>query len=63
MQLMRRYNLDAPQGRSRTLQRQHQRDADARLGPVDAAADGMERTYRWIYDRMMAPAGDRRVHS
>ena len=56
VQLKRRYNLDAPKGvRGRssdnTLIKQ-------KLGwaPSIRLRDGMEKTYRWIYDQMAAPA-------
>jgi nucleoside-diphosphate-sugar epimerase len=59
----RRYNLSAPKGvRGRcsdnTLIRQ-------RLGwaPSTRLRDGMEQTYRWIYDQMSQPAGSRRVYA
>ncbi len=58
----RRYNLSAPKGvRGRcsdnTLITQ-------KLGwaPGIRLRDGMERTYRWIYDQMSAPAESRRVY-
>ena len=59
----RRYNLAAPKGvRGRssdnTLIKQ-------RLGwaPSTRLADGMERTYRWIYDEMRRPAAERRNYA
>ena len=55
VKLERRYNLDAPQGRPRPQQRQHADPGAARLGAGDVARDGLEKTYRWIYDQM---AGD-----
>jgi len=61
--LQRRYRLDAPlgvRGRSsdNTLIRQQ-------LGwaPSTRLRDGMERTYRWIYDQMITPAERRRVYA
>ena len=61
--LKRRYNLSAPKGvRGRssdnTLIRQ-------KLGwaPAITLRDGMEKTYRWIYDQMMMPADKRRTYS
>ena len=61
IQLERRYQLDAPQG-------VRGRNSDntlilERLGwePSISLRDGMERTYRWIYDQMAAPAGQRSV--
>jgi nucleoside-diphosphate-sugar epimerase len=63
VKLRRRYNLDAPKGvRGRssdnTLVKQQ-------LGwaPTTRLRDGMERTYRWIYDQMIVPADARRVYS
>ncbi|MGH9257344.1 MAG: NAD-dependent epimerase/dehydratase family protein [Vicinamibacterales bacterium] len=63
VKLRRRYNLNAPRGvRGRssdnTLVKQ-------KLGwaPTTRLRDGMEKTYRWIYDQMMAPVQTRRVHS
>jgi nucleoside-diphosphate-sugar epimerase len=57
----RRYDLDAPKG-------VRGRNSDntlilERLGwePSISLRDGMERTYRWIYDQMAAPAGRRSV--
>jgi GDP-D-mannose 3', 5'-epimerase len=61
IQLERRYQLQAPQG-------VRGRNSDntlilERLGwePSISLRDGMERTYRWIYDQMSAPAGRRSV--
>jgi nucleoside-diphosphate-sugar epimerase len=58
----RRYNLDAPKGvRGRcsdnTLIKQ-------RLGwaPSVRLRDGMEKTYRWIYDQMQLPASLRKTY-
>ncbi len=63
VKLRRRYNLNAPRGvRGRssdnTLVKQ-------KLGwaPTTRLRDGMEKTYRWIYDQMMVPVQTRRVHS
>jgi nucleoside-diphosphate-sugar epimerase len=63
VRLTRRYNRDAPRGvRGRcsdnTMVKQ-------KLGwaPSTRLREGMERTYRWIYDRMMVPIEDRRVYS
>jgi nucleoside-diphosphate-sugar epimerase len=63
VKLKRRYNLNAPKGvRGRssdnTLIRQ-------KIGwaPEVRLRDGMERTYRWIYDQMSAPSDRRRVYS
>ena len=59
----RRYNLSAPKGvRGRcsenTLVKQ-------RLGwaPSVRLSEGMEKTYRWIYDQMAKPADSRRVYA
>ena len=63
VRLTRRYKRDAPRGvRGRcsdnTMVKQ-------KLGwaPTTRLREGMERTYRWIYDRMMVPVEDRRVYS
>src|SRR5262249_44294010 len=61
--LGRRYNLDAPQGvRGRVSDNA---EITRRLGwaPSIRLADGMERTYRWIYDRMAAHADRRGVYA
>jgi len=63
VKLTRRYILNAPKGvRGRSSDNTLVRK---RLGwaPTTKLRDGMERTYRWIYDRMMAPAEERRVYS
>ena len=63
VKLTRRYILNAPKGvRGRSSDNTLIRK---RLGwaPTTKLRDGMERTYRWIYDRMMAPAEERRVYS
>lgn len=61
--LTRRYNLNAPLGvRGRSSDNTM---ISRRLGwaPSVRLADGMEHTYRWIYDQMMLPAHRRRVYS
>ena len=60
--LRRRYKLDAPKGvRGRSSDNTL---IKARLGwaPSIRLADGMERTYRWIYDQMRQPAERRRAY-
>ena len=61
VKLERTYKLDAPKG-------VHGRNSDntlikERLGwaPSIALADGMEKTYRWIYDEMRKSAPERRA--
>jgi nucleoside-diphosphate-sugar epimerase len=61
--LKRRYILDAPKGvRGRSSD-------NARISrllgwaPSISLRDGMEKTYRWIYDEMVQPAGVRRVYA
>jgi nucleoside-diphosphate-sugar epimerase len=61
LKLRRRYKLDAPKG-------VRGRNSDntlikAQLGwaPSIRLRDGMERTYRWIYDEMRKSAGERRA--
>jgi GDP-D-mannose 3',5'-epimerase len=61
--LKRRYNLNAPlgvRGRSsdNTLIRQ-----ELGWAPAIRLRDGIEQTYRWIYDQMTTPTGRRRVYS
>ena len=61
--LTRRYNLDAPKGvRGRSSDNVL---VQQKLGcaPSIRLRDGMERTYRWIHDQVMVPAGARRVYS
>ena len=61
--LTRRYNLDAPKGvRGRSSDNGL---VQQKLGwaPSIRLRDGMERTYRWIHDQVMVPAGARRVYS
>jgi nucleoside-diphosphate-sugar epimerase len=41
-----------PQGRTRPQQRQHADQGADELGAVGRLEDGMEKTYRWIYDEM-----------
>jgi nucleoside-diphosphate-sugar epimerase len=60
VKLKRRYKLDAPKG-------VRGRNSDNALikqklgwAPSIALADGMEKTYRWIYDEMSKSIGDRR---
>ena len=60
--LQRRYKLDAPKGvRGRSSDNTL---IKAWLGwaPSIRLADGMERTYRWIYDQMCQPAARRRAY-
>jgi nucleoside-diphosphate-sugar epimerase len=59
----RRYNLGAPKGvRGRcsenTLVKQKMGWA-----PSVRLRDGMEKTYRWIYDEILKPADSRRIHA
>ena len=59
----RRYNLDAPKGvRGRCSDNTYIKQ---QLGwaPSIPLRDGMEKTYRWIYDEMHAPAAARRVYA
>jgi nucleoside-diphosphate-sugar epimerase len=59
----RHYNLGAPKGvRGRCSDNTLIRE---RLGwaPSIRLPDGMERTYRWIYDQMVTPAGPRRAYA
>jgi nucleoside-diphosphate-sugar epimerase len=59
----RRYNLNAPKGvRGRCSDNTLIRE---KLGwaPEIRLRDGMERTYRWIYDQMSAPAERRRSYA
>ena len=61
--LTRRYNLDAPKGvRGRSSDNVL---VQQKLGwaPSIRLRDGMERTYRWIHDQVMVPAGARRAYS
>jgi GDP-D-mannose 3', 5'-epimerase len=60
IKLKRRYKLDAPLGvRGRNSDNTLIKE---RLGwaPSIALSDGMEKTYRWIYDQMNMSAGERR---
>jgi len=62
LRLTRRYKLDAPKGvRGRTSDNTL---ITATLGwaPSIRLADGLERTYRWIYDEMRRPAHERRTY-
>jgi nucleoside-diphosphate-sugar epimerase len=59
----RRYNLGAPKGvRGRCSENTLIKDT---LGwaPSISLRDGMEKTYRWIHDEMVAPAATRRVYA
>ena len=59
----RRYDLTAPKGvRGRNSDNTLIKE---KLGwaPAIRLRDGMEKTYRWIYDQMSLPAGTRRVYS
>jgi GDP-D-mannose 3', 5'-epimerase len=61
--LKRRYKLDAPKGvRGRCSDNTM---IQQRLGwaPSTRLRDGMERTYRWIYDQLATPAAARRVYA
>jgi nucleoside-diphosphate-sugar epimerase len=61
--LKRNYNLTAPQGvRGRVSDNT---EITQRLGwaPSIRLADGMEKTYRWIYDQMTAGTDARRVYA
>ena len=63
LKLKRRYNLGAPKGvRGRCSENSMIKE---KLGwaPSIALRDGMEQTYRWIYDQMVAPAASRRVYA
>jgi nucleoside-diphosphate-sugar epimerase len=63
VQFRRRYNLSAPLGvRGRSSDNALVRQ---RLGwaPATRLRDGMEKTYRWIYDQMSIPVERRRVYS
>ena len=63
LRLKRRYRLDAPLGvRGRTSDNTLIRE---KLGwaPSTRLRDGMERTYRWIYDQLATPAEQRRAYS
>ena len=62
VRLARRYNLDAPKGvRGRSSDNTL---ISRRLGwaPSVRLRDGMEKTYRWIHDQMLLPAGTRRSY-
>ena len=62
MKLKRRYKLDAPKGvRGRNSDNTLIQEA-AGLGAVDPLEDGMEKTYAWIHDDILArsPVGSPR---
>lgn len=59
----RRYNLGAPKGvRGRCSDNTLIREKLS-WAPSIRLRDGMEKTYRWIYDQMSAPAGSRRIYA
>ena len=61
--LTRRYNLSAPQGvRGRVSDNT---EITRRLGwaPIITLSEGMEKTYRWVYDQMAAKTDRRRVYA
>jgi nucleoside-diphosphate-sugar epimerase len=63
MRFRRRYNLGAPKGvRGRCSDNTLIRE---KLGwaPSVRLREGMEQTYRWIYDQMTTPATSRRVYA
>jgi GDP-D-mannose 3', 5'-epimerase len=63
LRLKRRYNLSAPKGvRGRCSDNSLIKE---QLGwaPSTRLRDGMEKTYRWIHDQMLAPAAGRRVYA
>jgi len=63
VKLKRRYDLSAPKGvRGRCSDNT---EIKQRLGwaPSVRLRDGMEKTYRWIYDQMVTPADRRRVYA
>ena len=50
--LERRYDLDAPKGVSGRNSDNTLIQQDARLGALHPLRDGLEQTYRWIYDEL-----------
>jgi nucleoside-diphosphate-sugar epimerase len=63
IKLKRRYKLDAPKGvRGRCSENTLIKE---KLGwaPSISLRDGMEKTYRWIHDEMLAPAANRRSYA
>lgn len=63
VKLKRRYNVSAPKGvRGRCSDNT---EIKKKLGwaPTIRLGDGMEQTYRWIYDQMKTPANRRRVYA
>jgi nucleoside-diphosphate-sugar epimerase len=61
--LERRYQLDAPKGVRGRCSDNTMIKATLGWAPSIRLRDGMERTYRWIYDQMAAPANARRVYA
>jgi GDP-D-mannose 3', 5'-epimerase len=61
--LERRYQLDAPKGVRGRCSDNTMIKAALGWAPSIRLRDGMERTYRWIYDQMAAPASARRVYA
>jgi len=59
----RRYKLDAPKGVRGRCSDNTMIKAKFGWAPSTRLRDGMEKTYRWIHDQMVAPAGSRRVYA
>jgi nucleoside-diphosphate-sugar epimerase len=61
LKLKRRYNLEAPKGVRGRCSDNTEIKRLLDWEPAIRLRDGMERTYRWIYDQMVTPAGRRRA--
>jgi nucleoside-diphosphate-sugar epimerase len=62
VKLQRKYNLDAPKGVRGRSSDNTLIKASLGWAPSIRLADGMERTYRWIYEQMRHPAEQRRAY-
>ena len=59
----RRYKLDAPKGVRGRCSDNTMIKAELGWAPAIPLRDGMEKTYRWIYDEMVMPADKRRAYA
>jgi GDP-D-mannose 3',5'-epimerase len=62
VKLKRRYNLGAPKGVRGRCSDNTQIKKALGWAPAIRLRDGMEKTYRWIYGQMTAPAAERRAY-
>jgi len=63
VKLKRRYVLDAPKGVRGRSSDNTRISQLLRWAPSISLHDGMEKTYRWIHDQMVQPAGVRRAYA